>query len=60
MSPKEKTMTYDEFVDIDNNTDEYLEFIDGVVYNQASPSTLHQRISVNLTAEFRNFFGKKL
>jgi Uma2 family endonuclease len=59
MLPKEKTMTYEEFLDLDNNIDDYLEFIDGAVYNQASPSTLHQRISVNLTAEFRNFFRKR-
>jgi Uma2 family endonuclease len=59
MLPKAKTVTYEEFLEIDRSSDEHLEYIDGIVYNQASPSTMHQKISVNFTAEFRNYFKNK-
>ena len=52
-------ITYEEFLEIDKNSEEYLEYIDRQIYNQASPSTIHQRISVNFTAEFRNYFKNK-
>jgi len=52
-------ITYEEFLEIDKNSEEYLEYIDGQIYNQSSPSTMHQRISVNFTGEFRNYFKKK-
>lgn len=38
-------ITYNEFLELDKNKEELLEFIDGEVYLQASPSTTHQRIS---------------
>jgi Uma2 family endonuclease len=59
MLPISKKITFEEFLEIDKNDDEILEYIDGIVYNQASPSTIHQRISVNFTAEFRNYFKNK-
>lgn len=52
-------ISYKEFLELDNSSDEYYEFIDGKVYNQASPSTMHQRISVNFTGIFRDFFKNK-
>lgn len=54
--PEKKNISFQEFIELDKASDEYLEYIDGQVYNQASPLTLHQRISVNFTAEFRNYF----
>lgn len=56
MLPKLNRMSFEEFLKIDENSDEYLEYIDGLIFNQASPSTLHQKVSVNFTAEFRNYF----
>jgi Uma2 family endonuclease len=49
----------EEFLEIDKISDEYLEYIDGQIYYQASPFTIHQRISVNFTAEFRSYFKAK-
>ncbi|MFL0194283.1 Uma2 family endonuclease [Clostridium sp. WILCCON 0269] len=59
MTPQSKKITYEEFLQLDSNTEEYLEYVDGQVYNQASPSTIHQRVSVNFTAELRNYFRDK-
>ncbi len=59
MLPHTNNITYEEFLEIDKNNEEYLEYIDGQIYNQASPATMHQRISVNFTAEFRNYFKNK-
>lgn len=59
MLPIYKKITFEEFLEIDKNNEEILEYIDGIVYNQASPSTMHQKISVNITAEFRNYFKRK-
>ncbi|SHH85073.1 Uma2 family endonuclease [Clostridium grantii] len=51
-------ISFEEFVKMDNSTEDSLEYIEGQIYLQASPSTVHQRISVNLTGEFRNYFKK--
>lgn len=59
MLTKVEKFTYEEFLDLDNKTEEQLELIDGVIYNQSSPSTIHLSISVNLTAEFRNYFRSR-
>jgi Uma2 family endonuclease len=59
MLPIKKYISFEEFLEIDKNSDEYLEYIDGQIYYQASPSTIHQRISVNFTAEFRSYFKTK-
>lgn len=56
MLPKAKKKTWEEFLELDKNSEEYFEYVDGEIYNHASPSTIHQKISVNLTAEFRNYF----
>ena len=57
--PEIKHITYDEFVSIDKNTHELLEYIDGIVYNQASPSKTHQIVALNIATEFNIFFRNK-
>lgn len=59
MLPEVKHITYDEFVFIDKNTNELLEYIDGIVYNQASPSKTHQIVALNIATEFNIFFKNK-
>ena len=59
MLPQMKHITYDEFVNIDKNTDELLEYIDGIIYNQASPSKTHQIVALNIATEFNIFFKNK-
>lgn len=60
MLPKIKKITYKEFLEIDKNSSEYLEYIDGQVFNQASPSITHQRISRKLSTKLDLYFqGKK-
>jgi len=59
MLPEMKYITYDEFVNIDKNTDELLEYIDGILYNQASQSKTHQIVSLNIATEFNIFFKNK-
>jgi Uma2 family endonuclease len=54
-----KYVTYEEFVSIDKNTDELLEYIDGIIYNQASPSQIHQAVALNLATEFNIFLKNK-
>lgn len=51
--------SYDEFLNIDNNNDEFLEFINGEVFNQASPSIQHQRVSRKLSTKFDLYFDEK-
>lgn len=52
----EKLYTYEEFLEIDSKTDKRLEYINGEIICQASPSTIHQTVSVNLTVEFKSYF----
>lgn len=60
MIPQHKNLTYDEFLEIDKNSNEILEFINGVIYNMASPSTNHQTIVSNLSTEIGIYLkGKK-
>lgn len=59
MLPQAKRYTYEEFLAIDKNCEDTLEFIDGEIFNQASPSTAHQTISVNLTVELGSYFKGK-
>jgi Uma2 family endonuclease len=59
MLPQMKYITYEEFVNIDQNTDELLEYIDGIIYNQASPSQIHQTVALNLATEFNIFLKNK-
>lgn len=59
MLAENKKVTFEEFLKIDENTDDYLEFIDGYIYNMASPSVVHQRIVTRLSGVFSNFFDGK-
>ncbi|HEY5561902.1 MAG TPA: Uma2 family endonuclease [Clostridiaceae bacterium] len=59
MLSEKKYITYDEFVNIGMNTDELLEYIDGMIYNQASSSQIHQMVALNIATEFNIFFKNK-
>ena len=48
--PKNQVITIDEFEELRKETDQQLEYIDGVVYMSPSPNTKHQRISMKLSA----------
>lgn len=52
-------ITYSEFLELDKNSEQLMEFIDGEVFLQASPSTGHQRISRKLTTIFDLYFSGK-
>lgn len=53
-------MSYKEFMEMYENTDQRYEYIDGGAYLLASPKVTHQRILGNLYAIFRLWFkGKK-
>lgn len=52
-------ITYGEFLELDKNSEQLMEFIDGDVHLQASPSTGHQRISRKLTTIFDLYFSGK-
>ena len=52
-------ITYSEFLELDKNSEQLMEFIDGDVFLQASPSTGHQRISRKLTTIFDLYFSGK-
>lgn len=55
-----KPASFEEFMELRNNTDERIEYIDGQIYFLASPKTIHQIALGNLFAEFYNTFkGKK-
>lgn len=58
MLSQPKKITYEEFVLVDKG-DELLEFIDGFIFSQASPSTEHQRVLTNLSTEFGIYFKNK-
>lgn len=52
-------VTFSEFEVFNNNTSDFLEWIDGQIYVLASPSTAHQRVSRDLLILFHLFFAKK-
>ena len=54
-----KKMSFFEFIEFDKNNKELMEFIDGEVYFQASPSVAHQRISRKLSTIFDLYFDNK-
>lgn len=57
---KEETfVTFSEFEELNNSTDDLLELIDGQIYALASPSTAHQRVSRDLLILFHLFLAKK-
>ena len=52
-------MTYSEYVELRKESNKLLEFVDGVVYMSPSPSTRHQRISMQLSGELYNLLKGK-
>lgn len=52
--PKENHSTLEEFYKLRENTEQLLEYIDGVIFMSPSPSTKHQRISGRLHAQLFN------
>jgi len=59
MLPDENKLSFEEFIDMDRKNDKYMEFIEGQIYLQASPNTMHQRILRKLSAIFDNYFTGK-
>jgi Uma2 family endonuclease len=59
MLARSDRMTYKEFLDVESQRDDVLEFIDGHVYMQASPSVSHQRILLNIATEMKIYFKGK-
>lgn len=55
-----KRVSYEEFLEISRNSEERYEYIDGEIYLLSSPKTTHQRILMEMSASFYNYFkGKK-
>lgn len=52
-------VSYEEYLKLKENTDDIIEYIDGIVYMTPSPSRAHQRISMKLGAELYNFLKGK-
>ncbi|MBU5468317.1 Uma2 family endonuclease [Virgibacillus sp. MSJ-26] len=52
--PSEELVTLQEFYQMREETDQLLEYIDGIVFMSPSPSTMHQRISMRLSAKLFN------
>jgi len=56
---KAKSMSLEEFLQIDKESEERLEYFDGEVVCLASPSVEHQRVLLNIAAKLRNYFKGK-
>lgn len=57
---KVKSISYEEFIERYDNTEERMEYIDGVVYALGSPSYKHQMVIMELSNLLYNFLkGKK-
>ena len=52
-------MSYEEFMEMYENTDQRYEYIDGEAYLLASPKITHQRVLGNLYSVFRSWFKEK-
>lgn len=53
-------VTHDEYMVLaESNPNDRYEYIDGYVYLQASPTPLHQRVSINLSNILYNYFNNK-
>ncbi len=59
MIPKETKVPYEEFLEIDKNSNDNLELIDGDIYLLAAPSVAHQAVVTNLSTEFGIYFKDK-
>ena len=56
---KDNFMSFEDYINLRNNSDEIIEYLDGVVCKSPSPSTQHQRISAKLTMEYMMFLKGK-
>lgn len=52
-------ISYEDYLELKNKSDDRLEYIDGIVYMSPSPSTKHQRISSKLHAKLYNYLDEK-
>lgn len=52
-------VSYEEYLKLKENSEDIIEYIDGIVYMSPSPSTKHQRISSKLHAKLYNFLEGK-
>lgn len=52
---RNESVSMEEYLQIRENSDSLLEYIDGFIYMSPSPSTKHQRISSRLQIKFGNF-----
>ncbi|WP_055666477.1 Uma2 family endonuclease [Desnuesiella massiliensis] len=59
MLPQEKKIPFEEFLKMDGENDDLMEYIEDQVYLQASPSIIHQEISGNLFYALKNYFKEK-
>jgi Uma2 family endonuclease len=58
VTPETKIVSLEEFLEMDKGEDR-LEYFNGEVIYLPSPSVDHQRILLNIAAEFRNYFRSK-
>jgi len=56
---KDQLLSYQDFMDLTEKSDNRYELIDGVVYQLASPAFSHQRILGSLYIEFWRYFQEK-
>ena len=49
--PQEPVATYEDYLEMRKESDQLLEYIDGIIYMSPSPSTKHQRISMRLSVQ---------
>ncbi|SHF70033.1 Endonuclease, Uma2 family (restriction endonuclease fold) [Caldanaerobius fijiensis DSM 17918] len=58
MTPKTEIVSLEEFLEMDKGENR-LEYFNGEVIHLPSPSVEHQRVLLNIAAEFRNYFRSK-
>jgi Uma2 family endonuclease len=58
VTPETKMVSLEEFLEMDKGEDR-LEYFNGEVIYLPSPSVEHQRVLLNIAAEFRNYFRSK-
>jgi Uma2 family endonuclease len=58
MSPKTKTVSLEEFLEMDKGENRF-EYFNGEVISLPSPSVEHQQVLLNIATEFRNYFRDK-
>ncbi|SHJ97352.1 Endonuclease, Uma2 family (restriction endonuclease fold) [Geosporobacter subterraneus DSM 17957] len=59
MTPEKKIVRLEEFLQMDKENEHRFEYFDGEVVCLESPSVEHQRVLLNIAAEFRNYFRGK-